>query len=532
MPPDQLLFQTGLGGHSPENELLDFDHFFQFPSDESGSDPTSVTSISPKDLDLTYTETDMSNWESQAAWCPDASLADWMNVDASLDMGNSWDTGAVLNPADMFQLPTISSTDESSAWVQDVPSLGDPFYSVLRDMVESQAAVDPRASSDKEKRREAAIAIHMQRLQDSSLVDLNPSSDSTTSFSSGCSVAPSSATAATTPPSESSHQSPTPVPCGGMEIVLDLNMDTATNLPKKQKPRSRAQKENYINVRKHGACEKHRKQHKRCNCLDKAAARVAVTDAAAVPKSVFAERGRTTMRRRVDEMASPNVQLPTTVDRVRRHKIVSLDPSCGVPEMVAAPHGSRSSLSLQQRPEVVNTGHFTRHMVSTHDRVLPLEGVGRQTVDQNPSVLRHGRKISDKSGGSGHRPLQCTQDSSVLGHRAASGENPSSPAVTRCPNAVAFQSDQSMVERYRLRPKTQAVRSPALSASTNVVQREAGLTIQSLLRSASSVIQCTIRGLASVWHCPSALVSLAVYGRIVIFSSRQHWLTRKGLGLL
>lgn len=268
MPPDQLLFQTGLGGHSPENELLDFDHFFQFPSDESGSDPTSVTSISPKDLDLTYTETDMSNWESQAAWCPDASLADWMNVDASLDMGNSWDTGAVLNPADMFQLPTISSTDESSAWVQDVPSLGDPFYSVLRDMVESQAAVDPRASSDKEKRREAAIAIHMQRLQDSSLVDLNPSSDSTTSFSSGCSVAPSSATAATTPPSESSHQSPTPVPCGGMEIVLDLNMDTATNLPKKQKPRSRAQKENYINVRKHGACEKHRKQHKRVRTGD------------------------------------------------------------------------------------------------------------------------------------------------------------------------------------------------------------------------------------------------------------------------
>ena len=268
MPPDQVMFQTGLGDHSPENEWLDFDHFFQFPSDESGSDPTSVTSISPKDLDLTYTESDMSGWESQAQWCPDASLADWMSVDPSLDMGNSWDAGAVPNPADMFQLPAISSTDESSAWVQDVPALDDPFYSLLRDMVESQAAVDPRASSDKEKRREAAIAIHLQRLQDASLVDLNPSTDSTTSFSSGCSVAPSSATAATTPPSESSHKSPAPVAggnlsCGGMEIVLDLNMDTATNLPRKQKPRSRAQKENYINVRKHGACEKHRKQHKR-----------------------------------------------------------------------------------------------------------------------------------------------------------------------------------------------------------------------------------------------------------------------------
>lgn len=50
---------------------------------------------------------------------------------------------------------------------------------------------------------------------------------------------------------------------GGMEFVLDLNMNATTNVPKKQKPRSQAQKENYIKVRKHGACEKHRKQHKR-----------------------------------------------------------------------------------------------------------------------------------------------------------------------------------------------------------------------------------------------------------------------------
>lgn len=236
------------------------------------------------------------------------------------------------------------------------------------------------------------------------------------------------------------------------------------------------------------------------------------------------------MRRRVDETASPNVQLPTTVDRVRRHKVVSLNPSCGVPETVAASHVSHSS--LQQRLEVVNTGHFTRHLASTRDQVLPKEGVGRQTVDQNSSAPRLGRKIAERSGRSGHRPLLCTQDSPVPGHRAVTGKNSSSTVVTRCPKSVASQSDRSVVERYRLRPKTQTVQSPVLPASTNVVQREAGLTIQSLIRSASSVIQRTMCGLASVWHCPSALVSLAVYGRIVIFSSRQHWLTRKGLGLL
>ena len=52
-------------------------------------------------------------------------------------------------------------------------------------------------------------------------------------------------------------------PPGGMEMVLDLNMNTAANVPKKQKPRSQAQKENYIKARKYGACEKHKKQHKR-----------------------------------------------------------------------------------------------------------------------------------------------------------------------------------------------------------------------------------------------------------------------------
>jgi hypothetical protein len=50
---------------------------------------------------------------------------------------------------------------------------------------------------------------------------------------------------------------------GGVEMVLDLNMNARAFLPKKQKARTKAQRENYINVRRNGACEKHRKRHKK-----------------------------------------------------------------------------------------------------------------------------------------------------------------------------------------------------------------------------------------------------------------------------
>lgn len=63
-------------------------------------------------------------------------------------------------------------------------------------------------------------------------------------------------------------------------MVLDLNMNATTNLPKKQKPRSQAQKENYIKARKFGACEKHKKQHKRVSIDLPALSRVSLqTDA-------------------------------------------------------------------------------------------------------------------------------------------------------------------------------------------------------------------------------------------------------------
>ncbi|KAL2006901.1 hypothetical protein VTN00DRAFT_9569 [Thermoascus crustaceus] len=77
---------------------------------------------------------------------------------------------------------------------------------------------------------------------------------------------------------------------GGVEMVLDLNMNASTCLPKKQKPRTRAQRESYINVRRNGACEKHRKQHKKCNCLEKASSRVSSGGKARAAQSTREQR--------------------------------------------------------------------------------------------------------------------------------------------------------------------------------------------------------------------------------------------------
>lgn len=167
------------------------------------------------------------------------------------------------------QSPDMSLVSETTPLFDD--AMFDGYHSYeesfqFRQMVEAQAAADQSVASIKEKRREASIALHLQRLCDATALDLDMSSDSNTSFSSPSwsdymreSISPQ-------PASSSLEHTPAPPPAtgnGGFELVLDLNMNTTTNLPKKQKPRSQAQKENYIKARKYGACEKHKKQHKR-----------------------------------------------------------------------------------------------------------------------------------------------------------------------------------------------------------------------------------------------------------------------------
>ncbi|KAJ5925653.1 hypothetical protein N7454_008292 [Penicillium verhagenii] len=260
---------------STEQEWLDFDQFLDLSP--SYSDDYSANSISPE-MSLPY------EGEMFANNLPDLTQSGFPDM-ATYDL--SHDLFFADQSPDMGLMPDFvpSCDDAMFTGCQSYDTTYD-----FRQVVEAQAAVDPRVASLKEKRREAAIALHLQRLCDATALDLEMSSDSNTSFSSPCwsdymreSISPQSN-------SSSPEQTSAPPPSGngGMEMVLDLNMNATANLPKKQKPRSQAQKENYIKARKYGACEKHKKQHKRCNCLEKAAARAGASE---VPMDVaFKER--------------------------------------------------------------------------------------------------------------------------------------------------------------------------------------------------------------------------------------------------
>lgn len=240
-------------------EWVDFDQFLDLPSayGDEYSASASTNSVSP-DMALPYDAemlgTDLLDFSQ-------STLPDMIDYDASQE-----GFFADLSP-EMGMIPDhLAALDDSACYTY--PQYDASFD--FRPMVEAQAAADPRIASIKEKRREAAIALHLQRLCDATARDLDMSSDSNTSFSSPSwseyvrgSSSPQSASASPGTPS-----APTPAAgTGGVELVLDLNMNAAANLPKKQKPRSQAQKENYIKARKYGACEKHKKQHKRVSLL-------------------------------------------------------------------------------------------------------------------------------------------------------------------------------------------------------------------------------------------------------------------------
>ena len=236
-------------------EWVDFDQFLDLPSaygDECSASASS-NSVSP-DMALAY---DAEMLGADVLDFSQSTLSDMTNYDASQDA-----FFADLSPQmGMFSDHTVALDDST---LYNYPQYDASFD--FRQMVEAHAAADPRIASIKEKRREAAIALHLQRLCDAAALDLEMSSDSNTSFSSPAwseyvrgSDSPPSASAS---PVTASAPAPS-ASTGGIELVLDLNMNTAANLPKKQKPRSQAQKENYIKARKYGACEKHKKQHKR-----------------------------------------------------------------------------------------------------------------------------------------------------------------------------------------------------------------------------------------------------------------------------
>ncbi|PYH48986.1 uncharacterized protein BP01DRAFT_117809 [Aspergillus saccharolyticus JOP 1030-1] len=280
MSVDQLLCQ--ISQTTPDEEWYDFNNSFEIPSGCLDSNATSVDSISPRDLDLGFSNLDECNWGATPTTCPENLFSEFVSYDGPYEAYHDLSLNSpqiCLNANDCVQpLPTLSEQELAnialdSAWPQETAYSEDPFYTSIRQMVEAQAMADSGCSTIKEKRRDASIAIHLQRLQGVSSSEFVASASST-SFPSPCwsGSAPSSTGSCATPVAGSSPDTnekeqflttqPSPS-SGSMELVLDLNMNTTTNVPKKQKPRSKAQKESYIKVRKYGACEKHRKQHKR-----------------------------------------------------------------------------------------------------------------------------------------------------------------------------------------------------------------------------------------------------------------------------
>ncbi|CBF77058.1 predicted protein [Aspergillus nidulans FGSC A4] len=270
-----------------QDEWLDLDAMFQLPPEYLDSIPTSVESVSPRDLDQSFTDTDFLNWESDPAMCSQTMFPDFVGNDGYDvpvgELGSSvMDFQPFINPNDVLrQAPSFPNQFVDPVFENTcLPDAHD--FSLFRDLVESQAALDPRCYSQKEKRRDASIALHLQRMQDELVSEMNTPSLSSNQLSSpdwsesSLEVTPECYSLAPTA-STSTESQTTPLAgpqswAAPMQLVLDLNMNATTNVPKKQKPRSKAQRENYIKARKYGVCEKHRKQHKRCNCVEKAAA--------------------------------------------------------------------------------------------------------------------------------------------------------------------------------------------------------------------------------------------------------------------
>ncbi|KAJ5210579.1 hypothetical protein N7491_010386 [Penicillium cf. griseofulvum] len=371
---------------SISNEWVDFDQFLDLPS--GYDDQSTATTVSPQDLALPYE-------------------ADGMFTSSSDLMQSSFDmTTYDLPHEDFMGMDGGFMQDSAAPLFDDAAFLGyNPYDSsnAFRNLVEAQAAADPRVATIKEKRREAAIALHLQRLCDATALDLDMSSDSNTSFSSPSWSEYVRGSTSPRPSPENSSVSEAPPP-GGMEMVLDLNMNAAANVPKKQKPRSQAQKENYIKARKYGACEKHKKQHKRCNCLEKAAARVAAID---VPMDAARqERPRPPMlqvpvlpgSRYSDspghDPAFNSPQTLPTVKAPRRPTSASsgIDQSVGLPSMglpVAVPIAkqiirTKTKSTLPTHDTVLTGKTISDHSSPGHERASTQERISKNTGSGQP----------------------------------------------------------------------------------------------------------------------------------------------------
>ncbi|BCR87948.1 uncharacterized protein ACHE_40512S [Aspergillus chevalieri] len=383
--------------------------FQEYPAREFG--PNDVfdyhlgdLSLSPEDCDLIARmngfDTDPASEFSSEPWfsdfvnydAPDGLLPGALgNLGAFPDAGPMGNVGMVPNGG--FFDPSFDCNTNNGQF-QDMVLYDQPYdlTTTIRQAVEAQAAVNTSCSSQKEKRMEASIAFHMQRLQESPLTDPYTSpefSSPSSSYMGQGSASPTSTGASQTPASATTDGVSTPTLSGpdqpgGVELVLDLNMNATTNLPKKHKPRSQAQRDNYIKVRKHGACEKHKKQHKRCNCLEKKASLVDVHDGTIIqpPKHAtlqsFAPRStqsslpsRSTPRDTAHDTLLDLAHNPTHIPRPPRPSIQPISRNdTDIQPHSSTPRCPRSEIlwSLYRRHDRPSLDYAAQHSVSVNDK--------------------------------------------------------------------------------------------------------------------------------------------------------------------
>lgn len=575
MSADHLLYPMEFSSH--QDEWLEFDSLFQLPSEYLDSNPTSVESISPRDLDQSLTDTEFLNWDSDPAMFSQAMFPEFTSCEApvegldpsALDFQSFINPNAVLQPTSQDQFVDAGS---ESAWLPETQDFGTP--SSFRYMVESQAALDTRCFSQKEKRRDASIALHLQRFQDTPSNNLLSSPDWSES-SLDVTQYERSSTTSTTPPVSDSQNSSSPVSgsepgTGSMQLVLDLNMNTTTNVPKKQKPRSRAQRENYIKARKYGVCEKHRKQHKRCNCLEKAAAAAAGTSQLNVNASRADASTLSHLRTNHERLLATKSSLQrsvhsptgfTNVDPLRpptqptRVPLPDLSPTHPL-----APAGVRDQVTVRQpvdmrKPNVSRTLPVQPCVSPTsHNR-----GTGvRDQVTQRQAVDMLKTNVS--------RTLSAQPFVSPTGHNRATAQNTqllvtTSGGLLNVPDVYRDKRSQSVQQRTQIstqrstqqppRPQSTGLRSgdqqvrqtlhdsvgrlPVGSRGTLDVPGS-GVADYPLLGCASTIVRRTATSLFSFWRdslaTSSAAASASFLGRLAVFSSKLYMKSRKGMGFL
>jgi hypothetical protein len=266
------------------HEFVDFDSFVNFQADEIDISPKDAATgasyelqnsmdgclsyVDPTQLDLSFQDTALtqstspdSSFMSSAFTSPQTSLLDYSNA--------PWSTPEIAD-ADLTACDPFF--DDATQWLPHVTS-------TIKELAHARAHTDKSSTPMKVKRRDAAISLYLQRQHESDMqMAASLSQRSFDDFISGVesisssqspqssheSVPGLSASTSTNSPASTDAPATSSQPAtGGFEIVLDLNMNATTRIPRKQKPRTKEQIEDYINVRRNGACIKHKKQHKK-----------------------------------------------------------------------------------------------------------------------------------------------------------------------------------------------------------------------------------------------------------------------------